>query len=69
MIVRAYGEIELTCDNCDDAFDRPFDAEDFGVMIADARRAGWRIQPDDTGGYAHTCPACAEAARNRRRLL
>ncbi|WP_297562620.1 hypothetical protein [Nitratireductor sp.] len=37
------GRTQVTCDHCPASYPNTYARDDFGVMIADARTAGWRI--------------------------
>jgi hypothetical protein len=43
-IARHDGRLQVCCDTCPAAYPNTYAAEDFGVMIADARAAGWAIR-------------------------
>lgn len=64
MIEKHAGLQQLVCD-CGDAQRRTYAADEFDVMIADAKAEGWAIQKI-AGDWSHTCPACREAARPGR---
>lgn len=65
MIERHAGRQQLVCD-CGFAQRRSYEADEFDVMIADAKAEGWAIQKV-AGDWTHTCPACAESARRPAR--
>ena len=44
MIESHDGKVQMVCDACPASFARPYDDEDFAIMEADARAAGWRIE-------------------------
>ncbi|MCB1476591.1 MAG: hypothetical protein H6883_07030 [Rhodobiaceae bacterium] len=62
-IERHAGMMQLVCD-CGATQPETYEHEDFDVMVADARDAGWKISKM-AGEWEHTCPDCAEAARRR----
>jgi len=43
MIERHEGRQQVICDTCPASYPNTYAAEDFAVMIADAKTAGWRI--------------------------
>lgn len=58
MSIEKYGyKREVTCDGCGHGFGKSFDADDFDVMIDEAKKAGWKIRKEDEG-WAHYCPSC-----------
>lgn len=45
MSITRHGErLQVCCDTCPASYPNKYLAEDFGVMIADARTAGWIIR-------------------------
>lgn len=53
-IARANGRLQVCCDSCPASYPNTYLAEDFSVMIADAKVAGWVIRKavparDDSG--------------------
>lgn len=50
-IARHESRLQVCCDTCPASYPNSYEAEDFRVMIADARTAGWRIAkaPPPTG--------------------
>lgn len=55
MIESQDGRQQVCCDTCPASYPNTYAAEDFAVMIADARAAGWSIrkvgpEADRTGG-------------------
>lgn len=56
-IERQHGLMCLMCDGCDEDLEF-FEANEFNVMIADAKSKGWRIRKDDDGDWEHHCPSC-----------
>lgn len=65
MIEHHAGRQQLVCNGCDFAHPKTYERDEFDVMIADARAAGWAIQKV-AGAWQHTCPDCCERARPRR---
>lgn len=49
----------MRCDDCGDLLDGDFNIDNFQGMIEFAKEHGWKIKPDDEGGWEHTCPSCA----------
>lgn len=43
MIARDESRLQVVCDHCPTSYPNTYEAEDFDVMISDARTAGWRI--------------------------
>lgn len=62
-LVREGEQIELICDAGNEAFANLQLAEDFEILLADARAAGWRASRID-GEWRHRCPSCVAAGRN-----
>lgn len=54
---------QLVCD-CGISQPRSYQSDEFDVMVADARAAGWSIQRV-AGEWTHTCPDCRESARTK----
>lgn len=50
-IAREDGRMQICCDSCPASYPNTYAAEDFDVMVADARTAGWTIRkaPVDPG--------------------
>jgi hypothetical protein len=69
MIEKHAGRQHLVCD-CGFAQRRSYAADEFDVMIADAKAEGWAVHKV-AGEWTHTCPACKESARRpaQRSLL
>lgn len=44
MITRHGSRMQVCCDTCPASYPNTYEAEDFGVMIADAKAAGWVIR-------------------------
>lgn len=68
MIIRHEGRNQVACDTCPASYPNTYAAEDWSVMIADARTAGWRIQKAkprrldrDTSDLFGTAPRVAGA--------
>lgn len=60
MIERHGGTIELVCDDCGTTWPESAEADDRAILLADAKRAGWRTFRRD-GHWRHACPACTAA--------
>lgn len=43
MIERHEGRMQVLCDTCPASYPNTYAAEDFHVMIADVKTAGWRL--------------------------
>lgn len=43
MIARHETRLQICCDRCPASYPNTYEAEDFRVMIADAKTAGWKI--------------------------
>lgn len=56
-IERYRGQSQITCDDCGESQPRTYEADEFDVMVADAKRDGWRMQKED-GEWCHYCPDC-----------
>lgn len=61
-LLREDGQVELVCDVCDEAWPETHDAEDFEILLADAKADGWRASRIE-GEWRHRCPACVKANR------
>lgn len=67
MSIARHGErLQICCDTCPASYPNKYSAEDFGVMIADAKTAGWIVRkaapkrPDkDTRDLFGTAPRVA----------
>ncbi len=68
MINRTYGKIELTCDACELDSIAPVDAEDFDILVDNARNANWKLCKEK-GQWKHYCPDCQRQPISRRSLL
>lgn len=44
MIARHGSRMQVCCDACPASYPNTYEAEDFGVMVADAKAAGWVIR-------------------------
>ena len=62
MIERAGKQIEMVCDGCAVSAAGVVCADDFDVLLAEARATGWTIRKLG-GAWIHTCAACAARAR------
>lgn len=56
MIERAYGKIELLCDDCGDG-NGVYDNDDFIEMMRDSKNAGWKTTKEGDE-WVHTCSDC-----------
>ena len=56
-LVREGDRIELVCDAGDEVWPKVFAAEDFEILLADAKAEGWRASRID-GEWRHRCPSC-----------
>jgi hypothetical protein len=65
MIQRYGTERALACDQCGDETDR-YDEADFLTMVNASKDAGWTIEQDGRGEYAHSCPSCGPGSRLER---
>ncbi len=43
-IIRHGSRLQVACDTCPASYPNTYEAEDFGVMVADAKTAGWIIR-------------------------
>lgn len=43
-IARHGARLQVCCDTCPASYPNTYEAEDFGVMVADAKAAGWVIR-------------------------
>ena len=67
MIEKHSGLQQIVCE-CGFAQSRTYEADEFDVMVADARREGFVITKS-AGEWTHTCDTCARPLRDQRRLL
>jgi hypothetical protein len=67
MIERHAGRMQLVC-ACGLAHRRVYEADEFDVMISDAKDEGWKVSKAD-GQWEHTCPDCAAPRRRQGPLL
>lgn len=67
MIERHSGRMQIVCD-CGFSQSRSYEADEFDVMVSDARREGFVIVRV-AGEWTHTCQDCARPARPQGRLL
>lgn len=51
-IARHEGRLQVCCDSCPASYPNTYAAEDFAVMVADARAAGWSIRKAQPKGDA-----------------
>lgn len=64
MIVRHDGKLQVCCDTCPASYPNTYAAEDFNVMILDARAAGWSIRKaQPKGPYRDTSDLFGTAPR------
>lgn len=68
MIARESGRMQLCCDSCPASYPNTYAAEDFDVMVSDARAAGWAIRkaPVDPGRGRDTSDLFGTAPRLAR---
>lgn len=59
------GRQQLVCNGCDTAHGKTYERDEFDVMLADAKAAGWTFAKV-AGAWQHTCPDCRERARPKR---
>lgn len=58
MSIEKYGFArEMVCDICQSGFGTTYPADDFDIMIKDAKEAGWIIRKED-GWWEHFCDSC-----------
>ncbi|RUV71010.1 MAG: hypothetical protein EOR30_19000 [Mesorhizobium sp.] len=67
MIERHAGQQQIVCE-CGAAQRRTYQADEFDVMVSDARAEGFVIAKV-SGEWTHTCQDCATPGRKQRRLL
>ncbi len=66
MIERHDGRQQIVCDSCPASYPNTYADEDFAVMVADARTAGWSIRPAPlAAGKAATADLFAAPAAPR----
>ena len=51
-IARHDGQLQICCDSCPASYPNSYAAEDFGVMVSDAKAAGWVIRKAQQKGDA-----------------
>ncbi|EKF17099.1 hypothetical protein [Nitratireductor pacificus] len=76
-VARHESRLQVCCDHCPASYPNTYAAEDFDVMIADARTAGWRIVralPDagsggDTADLFGGAPRIAGARQEKQPYL
>lgn len=61
MIERYSGMMQLVCE-CGVSQPRTYEADEFSVMVSDAKDDGWRITKEDDE-WVHTCPDCLSRRR------
>jgi len=61
-LIREESQVELVCDPCDQPWPKTHAAEDFEILLADAKASGWRASRIE-GEWRHRCPACVKAGR------
>lgn len=49
----------LECEDCTETTDE-FEREDFELLIATAKDAGWQMRQDGRGTWLHHCPSCSD---------
>jgi hypothetical protein len=67
MIERHSGQMQIVCE-CGTAQRRTYKADEFDVMVSDARAEGFVIIKV-AGEWQHSCEACARPGRKQGRLL
>jgi hypothetical protein len=67
MIERHSGRMQIVCE-CGFAQTRTYEADEFDMMVCDARDEGFVIAKV-AGEWRHTCEACAHPGRRQARLL
>lgn len=67
MIEKEAGQMQIVCE-CGTAQTRTYLADEFDVMVSDARREGFVIAKV-AGEWQHTCQDCSRPARSQRKLL
>ncbi|RUU29708.1 hypothetical protein [Mesorhizobium sp. M6A.T.Ce.TU.016.01.1.1] len=67
MIEKLAGQQQIVCE-CGASQTRTYQADEFDVMVSDARREGFVITKV-SGEWQHTCEDCSRPARAQRRLL
>lgn len=55
---------QLECEECAETTE-VYDKDDFDLMIADAKRAGWTIRLSGSS-YTHTCSGCSRGSKLAR---
>lgn len=60
--------VSLICDDCESEDFGPYDRDDFGLMMQEAKEAGWTISKPG-GAWHHRCPDCKPSALERARDL
>lgn len=69
-IERHEGEAQVCCDHCPASYPNTYQLEDWQVMIADAKAAGWSIRPvrptDRAGTQDLFAPPATRAPRSVR---
>lgn len=61
-LLREDHQVELVCDACDEAWPVVYAAEDFEILLTDAKAAGWQTSRIE-GEWRHRCPGCVRAGR------
>lgn len=67
MIEKHAGQMQIVCE-CGFSQRRAYAADEFDVMVSDARAEGFVIAKV-SGEWTHTCEACARPGRKQRSLL
>lgn len=67
MIERHAGLQQIVCE-CGASQTRTYQADEFDVMVSDARREGFVIAKV-AGEWQHTCQDCSRPSRAQRKLL
>lgn len=66
-IERSASRIQISCDSCPASTDT-YDADDFQIMMTDARAQGWTAAKI-SGEWQNECPDCKRQAGKQRRLF
>ncbi len=67
MIERHSGQMQIVCE-CGNAQRRIYEADEFDIMVSDARAEGFVIAKV-AGEWQHTCQDCATPGRKQRSML
>lgn len=64
MAIEKHAGLQQIVCECGASQARTYQADEFDVMVSDARTARWSIQRV-AGEWTHTCPDCVEATRGK----